>query len=109
MFNFYAGFIICQSRISIPENLRIPEHRFLPEGYACATTDRCFLLANCCASAAREKKKEKREKGKTVHLIWRRRKKGERGNGGKLYCPAPRVTRNLFRRQWGWFTLIQPT
>jgi len=41
----------------------------------------------------REKeRKEKREKGKTVHLIWRRRKKGERGNGGKLYCPAPRVT-----------------
>ncbi|KYM81480.1 hypothetical protein ALC53_08044 [Atta colombica] len=22
---------------------------FLPEGYACAATDRCFLLANCCA------------------------------------------------------------
>ncbi|EGI65428.1 hypothetical protein G5I_06099 [Acromyrmex echinatior] len=27
---------------------------FLPEGYACAATDRCFLLANCCAPRSGE-------------------------------------------------------
>ncbi|TGZ52909.1 Uncharacterized protein DBV15_10367, partial [Temnothorax longispinosus] len=76
---------------SISENLRIPEplsFRFLPEGYACAATDRCFLLANCCSSrsgevrgeAASDLPKEKKEKKE-------KKRNGRKKKDGKLHCP----------------------
>jgi hypothetical protein len=78
------------TRQSAPENLRIPERRFLPEGYACAATDRCFLLANCCSPLAKEpgvaasdlpeERKEEKERNDQT----------ERASKEKFHYPTPR-------------------
>lgn len=53
----------------------------LPEGYACAATDRCFLLANCCTLRRREAR---------LHLIYQR-KKDEEKKGRKIHLSCPRL------------------
>lgn len=58
------------SLTNLMKNLRIPGLvQVLPEGYACAATDRCFLLANCCTLLRRET---------ILHLIYQRKKEDER-------------------------------
>ncbi|EZA62487.1 hypothetical protein X777_10117 [Ooceraea biroi] len=42
--------------LNVPHNMFAIS--FLPEGYACAGTDRCFLLANCCSPLAKEARGE---------------------------------------------------
>lgn len=51
----------------------------LPEGHACATTDRCFLLANCCTLLRPEAR---------LHLIYQRKKEDERRKEEKSIFPV---------------------
>lgn len=58
------------------KNLRIPGLvQVLPEGCACAATDRCFLLANCCTP---------RREAEAASDLPKKERRAERGKRGKI-------------------------